>query len=57
MTEKTSAPRVAQRDDTPASRAPAVADASARPPAPDNRLGAQLMAAKGAADDDFLGPL
>ena len=57
MTEKTSAPRVAQRDDTPTSRAPAVADASPRRPTPDNRLAAQLMAAKGAADDDFLGPL
>ena len=57
MTEKTSTPRVAQRDDTLASRAPAVADASPRRPTPDNRLAAQLMAAKGAADDDFLGPL
>ena len=58
MTEKTSAPRVAQRDDTPAShaKAPAVARTALRPTA-DNRLGAQLMAAMGAADDDFLGAL
>ena len=57
MTEKASAPRVAQRDNTPVSRAPAVADASPRPRMPNNRLAAQLMAAKGAADDDFLGAL
>ena len=57
MTEKASAPRVAQRDNTPAPRAPAVAAASPRRPMPDNRLAAQLMAAKGAADDDFLGAL
>ncbi len=57
MTEKTSAPRVAQRDDTPASRVPAVAGASPRPPAPENRLAAQVMAASCAADDDFLGTL
>ena len=58
MTEKTSAPRVAQRDDTPAShpKAPAVARAALRPTA-DNPLAAQLMAALGPANDDFLGAL
>ena len=59
MTEKTSAPRVAQPDDTPASqtKTPAVAGASSRPPTANNRLAAQLMAAMGAAEDDFLGAL
>ncbi len=52
MTEKTSAPRVAQRDDTPASRAQAVADASPRLPAADSRRAAQLMTF-GTTDDGF----
>jgi hypothetical protein len=56
MTEKTSAPRVAQRDDTPASLAKALAGAPPRPTA-DNQLAAQIMAALGAANDDFLGAL
>ena len=57
MTEKTSAPRVAQRDDTPASGPKAVADAPPRLPAADHRRAAQLMAAMGAVNDDFRGGL
>lgn len=55
MTEKTSAPRIAQRDNTPAlpAKAPAVAGTALRPAA-DNPLAAQLTAALGPADDDFL---
>lgn len=56
MTEKTSAPRVAQRDNTPASPAKAPARTALRPTA-DDPLAAQLMAALGPANDDFLGGL
>ena len=57
MTATTSAPRVAQQDDKPPSRAPALAGAPPRRPAPDNRLVAQLLVATDATDDEFLGTL
>ncbi len=58
MSEKTGAPRVAQRDDTPAShaKAPAVAHTALRPTA-DNPVAAQPTAASGAANDAFYGAL
>src|ERR1044072_8547607 len=56
MTETTSAPRVAQRDHTPPSLAKAVAGSPPRSTA-DNQRAAQIMAAFGAANEDFLGAL